>query len=288
MRLLFFWMSIVILALCSCSSKPRSVDGEPEPAWVHQTTRTIDSGYIVYVGMGEDRTLEGARFKAEGMAIQDLANECSFAPKGARVEDRFDEETDGIHRSYAKIGIEFDECEAAKKEVDPTAIRTAANIEMTEELKRYQDTVAQAETNPPPPAVAANGSIPTASPGMAPVYAGPPVIVAASDYYVVRQQIVYSKQIVILSPPGAYPPGAPQTTQFVTSMHAPVQQVIRYEAANPQIRNSPATWSSTMRTMPRAMQQNRPMVGARPAGNGAFRPPPRVRPAHPWRRRRRW
>jgi hypothetical protein len=46
------------------------------PEWVSDgKTRFIDNGYLVYIGAGEDRQLELARFKAQSMAIRSLINE---------------------------------------------------------------------------------------------------------------------------------------------------------------------------------------------------------------------
>src|SRR4051812_5108042 len=90
----------------SCSSGP-ATSSKDTPEWASGPTRTVDRGYIIYVGTGEDQAPERARFKAESMALQDLSNECTFAPKGARIEDYFDDTVGIVHRSRAKVAVEF-------------------------------------------------------------------------------------------------------------------------------------------------------------------------------------
>ena len=75
--------ALVLFALGGCATAPTLPDWTSEPA------RVVDNGYIVYTGSGLESDPNTAQFVAEGTAIQDLANECSFVPKGARVEDHF-------------------------------------------------------------------------------------------------------------------------------------------------------------------------------------------------------
>lgn len=243
------------------------------PAWTTQPTRTVDGGYIVYVGTGEDVTGERARFKAEGMAIQDLANECSFAPKGARPEDSYDQQQGRVFRAYAKVAVEFTDCEEARKAVDPEQIRKLANVQMSEELKRYQTmideppptTLAQAEDPAMNPTLANTSNPPQQQSGGYAYYGSPRVVVVNNPegYVFVSQQVAWSKQIVILSPPAAYPPGAPQTTAFVSHVGVMTNQVHTYAVANPTIRSTAApTWSAVRARYP---AYRRPVNGYRPA-----------------------
>jgi hypothetical protein len=223
--------AVIWLAFASCSSgKPNESDA---PAWVHQPARTVDGGYIVYVGTGEDRVLERSRFKAEGMALQDVANECSFPPKGTRTETYFDEVDAGVHRSYAKVAVEFQDCEAAKTAVEPEAVRKLANVAQTEEIKRYQEMV----DSPEPEEVQ---GLPVASNGTP----GQP-IGGDTQFFVVRQQIWYAKQVVILSPPGYYVAGTPQYTVYTRAVAPATASVINYQAVHPQVQTWPRTFSTS-------------------------------------------
>jgi hypothetical protein len=238
--------------LFSCAGHPTS----SAPSWTTGPTRTVDAGYIVYLGHGEDKSPERATLAAEGMAIADLANECSFVPKGARIEDRYDEPLpDSGHRTYAKIGIPFEECEAAKKATDPDEVRKLANVAMTEELKRYQDIFYAAAT--------------PAGGGQA-----PGEIKDNSDYYVARQHVAYWKQEVILAPATVYVVGSPERVVYVTNITPAVTNLQAYETANPALRSGVAApWSAVQRDSSyRIPPQMRPAASAAPL-------PPALRPA---------
>lgn len=221
--------------LTACSSEPTS----KAPDWTKQASRIVDNGYIVYVGNGGGPNQENAQFKAEGMALEDIANECSFIPKGTRVEDRYIEKGKYDYTAWVKVALEFQDCDHASKTTDPTEIKRVANSSFTSQLKRYQDfnetgvmpsqeeaSNIQPLTDYPP--------VPAAAPGWAPT----------THFYVVRQYIAYQNQVVILSPPTAYAPGAPETKAYVSAMQAPQQQVATAVAANPQLKTQPQSWSS--------------------------------------------
>lgn len=213
----------------------------------------MDAGYIVYVGSGEDTQEQKAAFKAEGQGLQDLANECSFAPKGARVEDRYETNEDGVYRqAYAKVAVDFQSCEDAKNAADAAQIQKLANVAFTEEIKRYQEMM----NEPPPPPIAdqgtAEGSPPPPSGGG--YYAGPPrttvmIVQDEPSFFVVRQQVAYVKQTVILAPPPA--PGAPPPQ--LAAIQGPSRQIHDYEQANPTLKTSQRPWSQVRTTVPPEM-----------------------------------
>src|SRR5579885_1472991 len=198
MRLL---VSSILLALllAACGSSQKNPDSD-SPAWVHQPTRTVDAGYIVYVGVSEDPLLDQARFKAEGQAIEDLANECSFAPKGARVEDHFEHVTSTdhglVHQAYSKVAVDFQSCEEAKSATQPDDIKKLANVAMAEEVKRYQTPVDE-----PPPEALEEGEGEAAQPsgggngggGGAPPSRTVVVVRDEPSFFVIRQQVAYYK-----------------------------------------------------------------------------------------------
>ena len=250
------------LLTTGCSSKPTKPDnGEPE--WIHASARTVDNGYIVFVSSGEDRFGERARFKAEGAALQDLANECSFVPKGARLEDRFErmkpsepanENPQGevLHEAFAKVGIEFQVCEEAKKTIDPEAVRKIANVAMTSQVQKYQDMVGEPNDLEVDPELTKTASVTApANPnqttsGAVGGYSGPPPLIHSDEhFFLVRQEVAYQKQTVILAPPATYQPNTPATQKYMTLVQAPTEHLAVYEKSNPTITKSPQTWSST-------------------------------------------
>ena len=233
--------------LSACSGEPSRSDISG-PAWIKQSARTVDAGYIVYVGSGEDHSPEKAKFKAEAEAYQDLANECSFPPKGTRVEDRFERTLGNLHQTYVKVAVDYQSCEEAKQALAPEQIRKLANVTMTEEIKRYHEMIDESddETNPEdemspetkamleaqnaPPEAHGNGSIRW-------------VIHDQMQWYVVRQQILYAKQDVILAPPTQYQPGTPQTQTFINHVTLPAQASRQFEVAHPELKSAPVTYT---------------------------------------------
>ncbi len=239
---------IVLLAfgvlLSSCASQPK----QEGPDWMHQPTRTVDNGYIVYVGSGQSRDTLKAQFKAEGMALEDLANECSFIPKGARLEDRFVQQGTNEHVAYVKIAVEFQECAQSQKTLEPSEITKLANVSFTEQLRRYQDLEETGElpqkseyaalempAEVPPP--------PVASAGMSP----------AVHFTVMRQYVAYQKETVILASPTAYPINSPQASHFVSAIQPAVGQIHQIGAQNPSFEKNPQPWSKVT-DRPRALR----------------------------------
>jgi hypothetical protein len=260
----------------ACSSAPTDpnakTEGGPPPAWTQQPARTAENGYIIYVGNGEDSTVERAHFKASGMAIQDLVNECSLAPKGTRTEDSYEQKPEGGHmyKAWVKVSIQYEDCEDAKKATDPEAIRKLANVQLTEELKRYQQMIDE-----PAPEVLAGGDNAGVNPALGNTggtYSGGGGggvrVVAINDYngfFWARQQVAYTKEVVVLAPPNQYQPGTPQTAQFVHQV-APAQAAVTgYEAQNPETK----TWHQAYSASPVRQQ----MIQQRAATRAAAAPP---------------
>jgi hypothetical protein len=266
MRLLVLIASIAALALAGCSSGQKSTEDPDAPAWIRQPTRTVDAGYIVYVGASEDALLDQARFKAEAQAIEDLANECSFAPKGARVEDHYERIGNGangpVHQAYVKIGVDFLSCEQAKAAVQPDDIHRIANVAMAEEVKRYQTLVDEPEPEPlqaGEEGSAGSSGTQTSNSGQSAPVRTVYVVRDEPGFFILRQQVAYYKQTIILPPPPGTP--APLPAQATATLASPMRQLQGYEQEHPEIKNTPSTWSV-----------------ARPA---QFRPATRMRIASP-------
>lgn len=242
---------IALVSLCRCATQPVSLD----PAWVSQPTRTIDSGYIVYVGRGEDETLERAQFKAEASALQDLANECSFLPKGTRIEDRFSRKELGFHHAFTKIGLTFEECEGAKRAVAPDQIRALANTELTARAKMFQDMLLPPKPDTIAVADDSRGNFVEYHGGEGDAAgwatdetldrtAALESVATADDLLIQRQRIVAAKTDVILAPATRFTPGAAETTTFLRVVGAASEGVRRFETSNPEVRTWRRGWSS--------------------------------------------
>lgn len=292
-----FWLAMAVWfcwVLSGCGSAPRSGDADSNaPPWIHQAARTVDNGYIVYVESGRDRSSERARLLAEGEALTDLAAECSFAPKGARIEDRYEEPTGILYTDYVKVAVDFQTCEQAKAQVQPEDIRRLASVTMAQEIRRYQDVVNdQLDGSEDGPELSPQTQAALAQTG-APAYdtsTGPGVRVAVIQsepmFWYWREQIAYEKQVVILAPPAQYAPGSPASQQFVSHVTAPASQVQAYESAHPDLRASTATYSAFHEQI-RANRMAAMRGGARRFPGGGARGRPRGM-RQGGRRRRRW
>lgn len=223
---------VTVLFLASCASQPAK---PPVPEWTHQTSRMVDNGYIVYVGKGEAGRADDAQFKAEGLALEDLANECSVVPKGTRVEDRYLETEEHGYVSYTKIAVELASCDEATKAVEPEAIRKIANAQFTEQLKKYQDmqeTGFREEEDGEP--------------------LEPPTVVEAAPaqgtysdhvhFYMTRQYVAYQKEIVVLAPPTTYAPGSKEAVVFHDSVVPATQRIQGLEQKDPGLKSAPMAY----------------------------------------------
>jgi hypothetical protein len=230
-----FLSSIFSALISSCATSPTS---PPGPEWIHQPTRSVDNGYIVYIGHGEGPNPEIATFRAEGGALEDLANECSMIPKGTRTEDHFVEKTQSGSSAYVKVALEFQQCHEAQNSVDPEAIKKIANTSYTSQLKRYQDYeetgfMSASQEGPPiePPA-----EFPEA-----------PAREArwddATHFYVTRQYVAYQKELVILAPPQSYTPGSVESQKLKAALAPATQNLVALQSKDPGLALHPQPWS---------------------------------------------
>ncbi len=207
------------------------------PPWTKEPTRSVDNGYIVYIGSAEGPTQEKAQFKAEGIALEDLANECSLLPLGVRIEDRFSSKEKTGYISYVKVGVEFQECTHGQKSIEPSEIKKIANVSMTEQLKRYQDLEQTGEM--PSPQDASAQIEPPKDYGPIPQETS----TSQTHFYVVRQYVAYQKQVVILSPPNAYAPHSIESQNFVKAVQPATEQVEHIAIKHPILQTQPQPWS---------------------------------------------
>ena len=228
---------------CSSGEKQSTPADNSAPAWIHQPARTVEGGYIIYVASSADRSLDQAQFKAQSAAIQDVNNECSFAPKGTRLEDRYNDTLGILSRAYAKVAVSYQDCDEAQKTIEPSEIKKLANVALVEQVKRYQDNL-DAEVLA---ASAEDSDQNSATSGVNPEISrtsAPPPIHDSVRFFVVRQQVAYAKEVVILSPPNAYSPNSVASNNFVQVIRPATTQIQTYRTVNPSTARSPMSWSS--------------------------------------------
>jgi hypothetical protein len=135
---------------------------------------------------------------------------------------------------------------------------------MTDELKRYQDLVYNPHEEAAPPVAVADQNTPSSSPSVR----------DTAHFFILRQQVAYYKEVVILAPPAAYPPASPQTQQFVSKVQPATTQLQQYEKQNPQTRTWQNSWSKFEKnpgvSLPQTMSR-KPATYSRSMG-GAPRP----------------
>lgn len=180
MKRLLLVTAFLLPALPACSSAPPTPQAPAKPAWFGSPARFEGGGWIVFIGAGEDRTLENARFKARAFAFQNIANECTFVPKGMLVDGAgYDEEVGIIHRSYVKVAVPADRCAAARAALTPDQIRAQADPVAQADLYRYQ-------TDYDPPESVERSSATAKLEG-------------DSQFYTLRERLALSKQESVLS-----------------------------------------------------------------------------------------
>src|SRR5581483_11477768 len=113
-----------------CASTPPPAPAPARPAWASGPARTEADGKIYFTGIGEDRALPNAKAKAEAFAFQDLADECSFVPKGTSAETGPVDEIGIIERAYARVWIDQATCAKARDAKSAAAIQALAAPEL--------------------------------------------------------------------------------------------------------------------------------------------------------------
>lgn len=242
-----------LFLLSSCST----LSGPPRPAWLDAPTRTVDAGYLVYVGTADGRTRDEAMRDAEAVALSDLALECSFVPLGARVEDRFVQEEGYGFRAAAKAATTLEECEAAKKADTPDEIKKLANEPMNALVKRYQDrTTAAPAPDAPPPAAEPEDE---------------------AGYYAARQYVFYQKQQIILGGV-TYLPGTTMTEEMTQRLKSRIHPILHFERQHPGpiYRSARVPMPMPMTTAPMPMSPGPSHWHSMPRFDA-----PMVRPSHP-------
>ena len=247
--------AVCLFGSLACNSTGNTPSGDAIPLWARQATRTINNGYIIFVESDDEVSQKLAQFRSESAALNDLANECSMIPKGARIEDHFDHRVAHLFQAYTKVAVELDLCEKSKRALTPEAIRHLANATMTEQVKKYQadigqtpELLADAEENGSDDGQSkpkANGEASEAADdnSIAPVHAQGLAVRDDEHFYVIREQLYFSKQDVILSPQDAYPLPSAEYQKFSQAVPLQTQGLVGYEAAHPTLKTSPHAWS---------------------------------------------
>lgn len=260
--------------LLACSSSPKAVEdsGEAKPEWTQAGTRSVEGNRIVYVGRATAVNKETAVAKAEGSALEDIANECSMVPKSTRVESRYSVRGTYEYDVRVKVSVEWAECDLARQTIDPGAIRYYANAPLTAQLLQYQDR--NEDLKPQVLEIQPPQELP-----------GVPERDSHWDdtqhYYVLRQALVYLKMIAVLAPKDAYAPFSAQAKQYAGSVQPVVQQLNSMQINNPALKDKPLAWTE-LHDRPRILRPDalvkraslQPEAKSNRKKGGPVKPPP--------------
>lgn len=213
------FLNFIFLFVISCSSGPEPKKVNAAPTWTQQPTRMMDgANHLVYVGIGEDRKQQNARTKAEAIALQDLANDCSLIPKGTQILPEHYEDMGGIiYRSFAMIRVDVQACLATKDALRVAQVRDLANPELTSQVNNYQKIYDAPEPEESAPLKA------------------PTVISDSAHLFIVRQQVALAKQKMLLSP------GDTPSPQGLSNA---IRAIDAFEKANPTVWNGSRAFST--------------------------------------------
>jgi hypothetical protein len=204
------FVSLLCLACSSAPTEPAKDQGPP--AWTTQAARRLDGSTLIYVGAGEDRSEQNARYKAEAFALQDLSNDCSFVPKGAQIQDHYEESVGILYRVFAEVRVSVDDCQKARGALTTTQIHELGDTTLNAEVVRYQS-----EYDAPEPTEAAK--------------LGPTTLVQnTARLFVVRQQVALTKQ---------------KDPTDVGTLASASLAISRYQEANPDVWNGTQAFSTS-------------------------------------------
>ncbi len=205
--------------------------------WMDEAGRHFENRNLVMVSAEKSPSEAVAKFKAEAKGLEDLANECSFVPRGTHIEEEITQKTKDQFIVFAKLVIDHSICEEAKKSLKFSEIESLANLGYTEQILKNQS------QNPEPN----NSKISSMSPKqkVERILSSDEsnVVGDDGDFFMERQQIAFLKEAILLSSRGLYPKKLVISDKMTAVLAQKIQAVQSYEAANPALKSSSVTWS---------------------------------------------
>ena len=196
------------------------------PEWTTASARTVDGERILYVASATGKFLDRARLDAEGAALEDIANECSFVPTTVKKENEIatDDAKAALHTVRSQYSVTKADCYKAQATFSPEEIRIFANLPATQKILKHQDSVG--ESSDP------------SSGAQDPVRNGD-----LDGLIYARQQIALRKQAVILAGPTHYRLHSPDSKRFFQKIKTDSDPVISLGKQSPA-QSMTSSWSS--------------------------------------------
>jgi hypothetical protein len=249
--------------LTGCKSTAPNAGDPPQTPWYNEAPRQLEGERLVFTGNASAVDSANATFRSEGMALEDMANECSLVPRSAHVDKRYTERGTYEITVYTRVSVPAKECEDARQALNPSSIRAYAQPLLNAQLKRYQD-------------YEEFGVIPAANPKPVEVPGEVPSLPERDShwdetlyYYVLRQGVMYEKQVVILTPENSFAPFSPAGKAFAAALEPALQELESMLANNPSLKQKAMAWSQ----LPEHPRLARPSVLSKKP-----EPPPKVPP----------
>ena len=220
----FSVLSLTGLSACGTASYWSGLT-HPNKEWVEQPARSIENQDLIFVNSAVDPARSRAEFNAVSKALEDLANECSFIPKGTHLEDRADTQNPDGFVVSVKLVIADKLCEQAKKDLIPEIIKRNANRGYAEQLQKYQlenrsgfndKRLSRREAN---------------------------LIHDDIEFFEMRQKIALLKTDIILPSKNHDEVGLKHSQEVLQILSEEFAATHNYEVANPTLKSSSLTWS---------------------------------------------
>ena len=225
--------TLLLFGLGACSTSLLwSNWGHLNKDWVLQPARSVDQQNIVYVSSASGVSNAAAEFVAVSKALEDLANECSYTPKGTHLEDRVESKQVDQFVVAVKLVVSIKNCDQAKKDVVPEDIQQNANRGYADQIQKYQ-----LEKTPNFIAQIPNVSVQSALVQQTEIEKK--VIHDDAEFFELRQKIALIKQSFILNANMS----SLNLKQSLENLKEELAATQLYEEANPALKSSSLTWS---------------------------------------------
>ncbi len=225
--------TLLLFGLGACSTSLLwSNWGHSNKDWVLQPARSVDEQTIVYVSSASGISKSAAEFVAVSKALEDLANECSYTPKGTHLEDRVESKQVDQFVVAVKLVVSVKNCDQAKKDLLPEDIQHNANRGYADQIQKYQ-------LEKTPNFVAQIPNVSVQSPLAQAATQETKVIHDDAEFFEVRQKIALVKQSFILNANIS----SLNLKQSIENLKEELAGTQLYEEANPALKSSSLTWS---------------------------------------------
>ena len=129
-------VALLVATISGCATE--RPDTPAVPSWVRGSARSSQNGSIYFVESDDSVDPARAAAGAEALALEDVANECSFVPKGAKITDRYSASVSHLTQIHVQLRVSQSACDAAKKANALDAIQAQGDVAAAERIARFQ------------------------------------------------------------------------------------------------------------------------------------------------------